>query len=206
MSETTTRISRSEAVAIAHELVDLLGPYCERLVVAGSLRRRAVSIGDIDVVAVPKVELLRDMFGEDTPTGLDLLDAALDRLCGEQVVRQRRDRNNRPCWGPRLKRGIFRGVAVDICATEADHFGLLVLIRTGPSAYSHAFVTPRSQTAILRDRDGKPVGKRPGLLPPGFEIRDGFRLYRAGALVPTPDERTLYDALGLPYLEPWERR
>lgn len=81
-----------------------------------------------------------------------------------------------------------------------------VLIRTGPADYTHAFVTPRSQTALLRDKDGHVVGTRPGTLPPGFEIKDGFRLYRAGGLVPTPNERDVYDALDLPYVDAWRRR
>lgn len=32
-----------------------LGPYCERLAIAGSLRRRLETCKDIEIVAVPKV-------------------------------------------------------------------------------------------------------------------------------------------------------
>ena len=203
---TGTRVIRSEAVAIARELVGLLDPVCERLILAGSLRRQLATIGDLDLVCVPKVEAMRDMFGELMSTGVDLLASTLDELCGAQVIRQRRDAAGRTCWGPRSKRGIFRDLPIDVTSCDADTFGLQVVIRTGPSAYAHAFVTPRSQTAVLRDREGSVVGKRPGMLPSGFEIKDGFRLYRFGGVVPTPTERDVYDVLGLPYAEPWDRR
>jgi DNA polymerase/3'-5' exonuclease PolX len=199
------RVLRSEAIDRARELVELLDPVCERLALAGSLRRKLATIGDLDLVCVPRFAPMRDLFGE-TFAGLDLLACKLDDLCGEQVIRQRRDAAGRICWGPRYKRGIFRDLPIDVTSCDAESFGLHVLIRTGPSAYAHQFVTPRSQTAVLRDRSCATVGTRPGLLPPGFEIKDGFRLYRAGAVVATPNERDVYDALDLPYVEPWERR
>jgi DNA polymerase/3'-5' exonuclease PolX len=206
MSTAATRVLRSEAIEMAQELVTLLDPMCERIVAAGSIRRQLATVGDIDLVAIPRIEPMLDMFGEATGTGIDLLGATLDNLCGEQVIRQRRDARGRTSWGKLHKRGVYRDLPVDITECDADTFGLHLLIRTGPAAYCHAFVTPRSQTAVLRDRDGNRVGERPGMLPPGFEIRNGFRLYRYGGLVPTPAERDVYDVLGLPHVEPWNRR
>lgn len=202
----STRVPRSEAIELAQELVTLLDPMCSRIVAAGSIRRQLATVGDIDLVCIPRIEPMLDMFGEATGNGIDLLGAQLDNLCGEQVIRQRRDARGRTSWGPRNKRGIYRDLPVDITECEADTFGLHVLIRTGPAAYAHAFVTPVRMTAILRDRDGTVVGERPGLLPSGFEIKDGFRLYRHGGFVPTPDERDVYDLLGMAYVEPWSRR
>ena len=194
------------AERVALELVELLADSCVRVEIAGSIRRRRPTVYDIDVVAVPRVVTMRDMFGDLTSTGVDVLGATLDELCGAQTIVQWRGKNQQTCWGPRLKRGAYRGIDVQIQSYEPDNFGLALLIRTGPSAYSHVFVTPRSETAVLRDRDGVVVGKRPGLLPPGFSIERGFRLYRAGAAIPTPEERDVYDALSMRYLDPTARR
>jgi len=193
------------AEPIALELVAQLVDVCERIDVAGSIRRRRATVRDIDLVAVPKMMTMLDMFGEMTSTGIDLLGMRLDELCGQQIIKQWRGKDNRTCWGPRLKRGAYRGVDVQIQSYGADSLGLALLIRTGPAAYAHAFVTPRSQMAILRDRDGKKVGERPGMLPPGFTIEQGFRLHRAGGFVPTPEERDVYDALELDYIPPTAR-
>lgn len=54
-----------ETIAVANELVDWLRPACERIVVAGSLRRQCAEIGDIELVALPTP--LLNLFGE--PTG-----------------------------------------------------------------------------------------------------------------------------------------
>ena len=44
----------AEAQAIAQEVVEQLRPHCERIVVAGSIRRKKSEVGDIEIVAIPK--------------------------------------------------------------------------------------------------------------------------------------------------------
>lgn len=63
----------AEALQVAEKLVDWLAPACDRIVIAGSIRRRCDLIGDIELVAIPTP--LRNLFGE--PTGETLLDLHL---------------------------------------------------------------------------------------------------------------------------------
>jgi DNA polymerase/3'-5' exonuclease PolX len=187
----TTRIPLGDAKALADELSALLAPYCERLEVAGSIRRRREDVGDVDLVCIPKIE--------ETPGGLfgdvlderDLLHDACCRLVDEGLLTRRLDKNGRPSWGVGLKRAVYRGLPVDIQAVrDVDTFGAWLLIRTGPADFNKAVVTPRSQG---------------GLLPSGMQFKDGFHLYRFGGPVPTPDERDVFAALGLAWIAPEDR-
>jgi DNA polymerase/3'-5' exonuclease PolX len=211
MSVTDTRIPLAKATELADELVGLLGSSCEQVHVCGSIRRQRPTVGDIDLVCVPKLAPVADMFG--IPTGnLNVLNYRLDDLCGEQVIRQGRgDDGKLVGWGPRLRCAVYGGMRVQVQQCEADNLGMWLVIRTGPADYSHAFVTPSGTSCAIRDSAGNVVDYRPGLLPPGFAVtrspeHGGFRLHRAYLFVPTPTEASVYEALGREYLPPEARR
>jgi DNA polymerase/3'-5' exonuclease PolX len=191
MSSATTRIPLDEARAIADQLVALIALSCERIVVAGSIRREAADCGDIDLVCEPKVEPLVDMFGEPTGESIDHLH---DRLCDLErlgTIGKRRNALGQASWGRQLKRATYRDLSVDVqVVTDRDSWGFWLLIRTGPALFNKALVTPRWQG---------------GLLPPGFEVKDGFKLYRGGGRIPTPREEDVFEAIGIPYLDPSAR-
>lgn len=194
MSATTARLPLAEGRLLAEELAKLLRPACVRLEVCGSIRRGTPTVGDVDLLCEPITEPVADMFG--TPTGevVDLLDARCDELWALGELRQRLDRNGRPAWGRKLKRALYRGIAVDIRACyDATTWGAWLVISTGPSEFNKALVTPRAQG---------------GRLPPGFEWkRDaGFQLHRYGGRVETPTEQAVFEALGIPYIAPGDRR
>jgi DNA polymerase (family 10) len=44
------------AMSVARRVVEALEPHCERIEVCGSLRRRRLIVGDVDVIAVPKAQ------------------------------------------------------------------------------------------------------------------------------------------------------
>ena len=63
-----TKRPYSQVLPIAESLVEKLRPACERIEIAGSLRREKAMVGDIEIVAVPRLE--RDLLGEpQTPDG-----------------------------------------------------------------------------------------------------------------------------------------
>ena len=58
-----------KAKAIAEELKSLLEPACEKMVIAGSIRRQKPEVGDIELLCIPRYV-----------TGVDQLDMEVRRL------------------------------------------------------------------------------------------------------------------------------
>ncbi|HXJ30605.1 MAG TPA: hypothetical protein VNG35_08200, partial [Gemmatimonadales bacterium] len=109
MSQAVERVPLAVARELADELVDLIGSSCEQLHVCGSIRRQAPTVGDIDLVAVPMLAPLTDLFGA-TDGHVSVLNHRLDNLCGEQVIRQaRRPDGGIAGWGQKLRKFIFHG-------------------------------------------------------------------------------------------------
>jgi DNA polymerase/3'-5' exonuclease PolX len=86
----------STARKIAKQVKDELTPYCDRIVVAGSVRRgKTYDLHDIEFVAIPKFEVQPDLFMVMQPTGKNLLfshirktyDVAVGGKQGQKMVR-----------------------------------------------------------------------------------------------------------------------
>jgi len=186
-----TRVPLAEAAALADELVELLAPVCDRLVVAGSIRRQRPDVGDIELLAVPLLQPRLDLFGEDASAPpVSRLDALCDDLISRGTLSTRLDVHGRGAYGAKYKRLRYRDLPLDLFSATPDNFGLLLVIRTGPAAYSRRLVTER--------RYG-------GWMPSGCRVKDGF-LWRDGDKVPVPTEADLYALLGRPFDAPQVRR
>lgn len=203
MPETATRMHRPEAVAIARAFVEEIESCCERLVVAGSLRRRLAYVGDIEIVATPLVETVDlavpELFADRVQRlRKDRLDERLELLLARGDVSKRTDKNGATRWGPTIKLLEYRGAPIDLFApAEAARFGWILTLRTGPAAFSRQLVVPKGS----RTKDG-----RPGLLPVGLKPRDGWLTRPAsGERLPTANEADVFELYGLPYRVPWER-
>ena len=191
-----TRMDRPEAIAIARAFVDLIDDVCAQLTVAGSLRRRLARIGDVEVVAVPRTESVAiDLLHEEV-VERDLLHARMHALLETGEVQQRLDKNGVPRWGPTLKLATFRGAPIDLFCPSEDRFGWILMLRTGPAAFSRQLVVERGR----KTKDG-----RPGLRPKHVHCKDGWLTWTSGEHIVTPTERHAFDALSIPYAEPWER-
>lgn len=198
MAAVEARLERPEAIEIAKAFVALIDDACEQLVVAGSLRRRLALVSDIEIVATPKLASTTvDLLG-DTLAPHDLLNERMAELLEAGTVAKRLDRNGVGRWGPAAKLLVFEGAPIDLFSpAERDRFGWILLVRTGPAAYSRQLVKPRG----TRTKDG-----RPGLLPPHILPRDGWLTERvSGYRVPTPTERDAFAVLEIRYRDPWER-
>jgi hypothetical protein len=74
------------ALEVARELCAALKPHCEKLIVAGSLRRRKKDVGDLEILFLPKFEKLPLLKQADLLSGpaaaeyRNLADAAIDAL------------------------------------------------------------------------------------------------------------------------------
>jgi hypothetical protein len=146
-----------------------------------------------------------DMFGQQAGE-VDLLDQHLNDLERTGVVAKRPRSDGKTVWGQKMRYLTFEGMNVDLFTPEAARFGLVLMLRTGPSAYSHQLVTERGKALVVGHQpNGRPI-TRYGLLPSHLRVQDGWLCSRvAGTRIPTPEEIDFYEHTRLPYLEPWER-
>lgn len=161
----------AEMLPIAEAIRDEMAPLCERIEIAGSIRRKCAEVSDIEIVAVPKMREgeRSDLFMP--AESVDCLDEHLQWLVeGPAGVRPRLDINGRKALGPRYKRllwtsaissavGFRDDVAVDLFAVlPPASWGVILALRTGPAEFSRRLVTQRSKGGLLRDaaevRDG----------------------------------------------------
>jgi hypothetical protein len=133
-----------DAQACADEVIGWLGPLCAEIAVAGSVRRQAATVGDIEIVARPAAAKIVPVFGRPLRSPLE------ERLAGLQEAGMLSpDGKN----GSKYKR--FRvpkyGVAVDLFLADAENWGNILAIRTGSAEFSHYLVTARWRGGLMPD-------------------------------------------------------
>lgn len=193
------RVAYHTAFNLAEDLIELLAPACERIEIAGSIRRGLPLVGDIELLAVPRfADYPSGLFGEmESVNELDLL---CDRLHHEGVLRDRLDKNGHRAWGARFKRAVYHLVPVDLFVVlPPAQWGVLFMIRTGPADFSRRLVTHTDAG---------------GLLPINMAVKDGV-LWRVDAsqaprfaplaAIDTPEEYDVFTAIGVPYMAPKDR-
>ncbi len=130
---------------IAEKIVEGLRPYCDRIEIAGSLRRHRPTIGDIEVVAIPIMTDFTDLFG-DILQEINQLHLHLDYLLEKQKIAKARSDKGRTLWGKKLRRfGITtkqgQTYHIDLFMCDPNNWGNTYLIRTGSKDFSRWMVT-----------------------------------------------------------------
>ena len=172
-----TKMRYEEAFTLALSLKQRLAPYCERIEIAGSVRRRKPECGDIELVAIPKIEPVVDLLGE-TVCQRSLLDQVLlDRYS----VLKGKDK---------YKQVLVDDVPVDIyIQPDPATWGVNFTIRTGSADFAKWLVTSRFYG---------------GALPGNMRVEDA-RIWCMGAVLETPEEQDVFKAIGIRWIEPEER-
>lgn len=186
-----TKFPRAAALAVAKELCDVLRPVAERLIVAGSLRRRKAEVGDVEILFVPKLKAVPfDLFG--TVVQMSLVEDALADLLEGGVLAKRKNVNGSEMWGAKnmLAVHVASGIPVDLfAATEANWWNYLVC-RTGPGESNIAIAS----AAQAMGWKWNPYGA-------GFSRQIGLTTEERVV----GSEREVFEFVGLPFKEPWER-
>lgn len=177
---------RRQALPIATMLRDLLAPDCSRITIAGSIRRRAAQVSDIEILYVPLTGPADgDLFGE---CGLiNLTDRALAAMLHMGLISKRLTTQGHKTWGKKNKLAILTssGIPVDFFATAEDCWWNSLVCRTGPAESNIRIAA----AAKARGYQWNPYG-------PGFtRLLDGLQFSM-------PSEAAVFDFVGLPYLEP----
>ena len=166
-----------KARAIAEELKELLTPACERVTIAGSIRRWKPSPNDIELLCIPKyVE------------GVDLLDQKLKWLIGTHVLEYRPNKKGSIVYGPKNKllRHVDSGIGIDIFSTTEECWPVALVVRTGGKTTNKRIAT----AALRKGYQFHAYGR--GFTTPGGEIV-------------CHSEREVFETVGLPYQAPEER-
>src|SRR5574341_303735 len=158
-----------EAWLIAEKVIERLRPFCERIEIAGSLRRLRPEVGDIEIVAVPKSYDL-DLFGVATPN--HSLDSVDWKEYGKFLL-----------GGHKYKKiWLHEEIQLDLfIVTHPAQWGTVFLIRTGSADFSHRFVTPRAKGSLL---------------PSYLREKDGA-IWRNNRIIKTPEEKDVFDLAGV---------
>ena len=166
----------AEGLAAALSLRAKLQPFCERIEVAGSIRRRCETVGDIEIVAIPRMQTVDGLFG---PMGkaVSLLDEHLAKY--PEIYRQVRA-------GERMKEMFFEGYQVDLFLCTPERWGVIFTLRTGSADFSKWLVTSRTAGG--------------GRLP--FRYVEGGQVWGWGKRMPfeTPEEEDVFEALGVAWV------
>ena len=211
---TTTNTGYRWALETAREaaldLLVKLQPGCDRIEIAGSIRREKHSVKDIELVVLPKTRAnvipavpgQLDLFGQTvggSPARVDVISLLDDKL--EEMARLGTIFKERPyvhekgLWGARQKKfwimwGLngkagYLPVDLFIVAPPAQ-WGPIFAIRTGPDGFNKA---------LMNWINGQ-----------GFQQTQGFLMVReTGEVLDTPEERDYFTALGLRWIHPHDR-
>lgn len=164
----------------AAELVATLDPFCERIAVAGSVRRCKEEVADIELVAIARLEPA-GLFGTERTSAL------YQALKAQEVTFLKGDDPH----GRYHQLQLDDGLQVDLFLAQEDNWGWIYLLRTGSADFSQAVLTRWKRLQ--------------GIGPEGQGSRNGRLVYRDGTRVATPEEQTVFDLVHVPWIAP-ERR
>lgn len=133
MSSDKKRWPRLEAEAVARELAWMLAGVCDRVVVAGSLRRGKALVGDVEILYIPRYQARAfDMF---TDRMEDLAAERIGELVRDGVLFKRPSKTGSFSWGEKNRLAVHTrsGIPVDLFAATEENWWNYLVCRTGPA-------------------------------------------------------------------------
>ena len=172
MSTTTTRLPLATADSVAAQVLVLLKPHCERIDIAGSVRRRRPTIGDLEIVCIPKAYDASPLFCSGIATVVN----QWEKVKGEL-----------PC---RYTQRIlpWHGMKLDLFMPHPDGYGLQLAIRTGSADWCKQVLAPAWIRAGFTSKDGLLRRSRDGAICPTPTEEALFRMIGIPWVDPTARE------------------
>jgi DNA polymerase/3'-5' exonuclease PolX len=169
-------------------IVAELAPRCERIEIAGSLRRGKADVGDIEILFVPsfaRVHVSDELF----PLRGSLAGELLEQWLARGIITKRFNINSSMAWGTLYKLAVHvgSGIPLDFFATTAERWFVSLVVRTG---------SKEMNTTLA-----------------GNALHRGMQLHVYGVMENTKtreqiipqSEREVFERLGVSYREPAER-
>lgn len=115
------------AEKIAKEIKSELAPYCDRVEIAGSVRRKKPFVNDIEIVCIPQKHVGRhsNKFCMAVHELGTLMKGYKKGIHNAKYIR---------LWMP------DKSIHVDLFMVKTDNWGLQFLIRTGSAEFSHSIM------------------------------------------------------------------
>lgn len=126
----------TQAKSIADRIVEELRPHCERIEIAGSIRRKKSDVKDIEIVAIPK------------PYEVGLFETGIATV----VNKWPKVKGELPC--KYTQRILPEGIKLDLFFAEPGNWGLILAIRTGSAGFSHKVLATSWVKAGYKSVDG----------------------------------------------------
>ncbi len=167
-----------QAQQIAEALKADLKPYCERIEIGGSIRRKKLEPKDIELICIPKFAEIGTgqvtLSGSETTITENLL---FDHISKKYFVLKIGKKSCKIQIGDEDDVGI----KVDIFTATFRTWGYIFMLRTGPAEFSKFVVTN------LKKR--------------GFTM-DAGEVSHNGSCIPVPTEKALFSLLKIDWIEP----
>lgn len=183
------RFDAEDAVPVALALVEILKPFCERIEIAGSLRRCKETVGDIELLFIPRFENRQmDMFSSEP---VDLAGEKLNELLAQGVIAKRQAESGSFTWGKLNKLAVHveSGIPVDFfCEPDAADWPRSITIRTGLKEFNVRLMESAPRHGHKAHAYGEALHKIPG-----------------GERVIARTEQEFIELCGLEYTEPNSR-
>lgn len=141
-----------DAKILAESLLAVMMPYCEKAIIAGSIRREKAEVKDIELVVIPRYEEREfpsdDLFSVPQTFPVNTLFEWATRGGGSVIISWIKPGTHEIIyWTIKEDGKYWRGLVGDGCIkldlflVQPRNFGLHSVIRTGPADFSAALMT-----------------------------------------------------------------
>jgi len=198
-----TRISLGKALTLGKQLVAELEPSCEKIMIAGSVRREKETIGDLEIVAMPRDHDAKDLFGDSVDTGRTYLDVVLDQLYEHRFIGWTLDKRKQGKKLRKLRHGNMGFLCDLFIVTEKRAWGSHIAVRTGPHPFSiHMMKRAKELKMFFADGFLLHNHQSHGTANEKSYCRDGAD---CKLIIPLPNEADVFEALKINYMYPRDR-
>lgn len=177
-----------EAEEIAKEILAILEPFCLKIQIAGSIRRRKPLVGDIEILYIPKSgeapspgSLFADLHSED------ICEEKIKALITEGKITLRKKSDGTTAFGKKVKllEVLPKRMPLDLFTCNALDWSNNLVSRTGGKDSNIVIAS----AALSLGLEWMPFGP-------------GFRISATGEIIPVTKEEDAFAICKLPYLPP----
>lgn len=119
----------AKAKQIAIEVGNAIAPYCEKINIAGSIRRQRSEVKDIELICIPKKTEMLDLFGDVVGKVIDERFTSSVKMLGKIIKGQP--------TGKMMQIELPEKIMLDLFIPYDFDYYRQYAIRTGSSQYSH---------------------------------------------------------------------